>query len=245
MPSLNRKQHVLRRLAVNHELFRLFDSLPDICFFSKDRKGIFIMGNQAFLEKLGLDREEDLIGKNDYDFFPKRLIEIFQRDDQWVMNNRKPLVERVELVSNKDGSIDWHITTKVPLISRHDVVMGIAGVTRDFRKSGESWRPHQQFAEVIQYINQNYNRSITVEKLASIMCLSVNQFIVKFKQVFQISPIKFLTRYRIHRACHDLLHTDQTITQIALSNGFYDHSHFIRYFRSTMGMTPNQYRHSR
>ncbi len=200
------------------------------------------MGNRPFLAKLGLDREDDLIGKDDFDFFPSRLVEIFLRDDQRVIKTREPLIDRVELVSNNDGSIDWHITTKVPLISRNDFVLGIAGIMRDFRKSRESWRPHQQFAEVIQYINQNYNGSIQVEKLASLMYLSVNQFERKFKQVFQISPIKFLTGYRVHRACYDLLHTDHTITQIATENGFYDHSHFIRHFRNAMGMTPNQYR---
>jgi PAS domain S-box-containing protein len=236
------KTQLLRRLRANSDLFRLFDSLTDVCFFAKDCKGRFIMGNRAFLEKLGLDREDDLIGKDDFDFFPARLVEIFLRDDQRVIRTGKPLIDRVELVSNSDGSIDWHITTKVPLVSRNNRALGIAGIMRDFRKSGEHWHPHQPFGAVIEHINQNYNRVIHVEELASLMYLSVNQFERKFKQVFQISPMRFLTGYRVHRACYDLLHTGHTITQIALRNGFYDHSHFIRNFRNAMGMTPNQYR---
>ncbi len=236
------KLRLLRRLEVNADLFRLFDSLTDVCFFAKDLRGRFLMGNRAFLEKLGLDREEDLIGRDDFDFFPARLVEIFLRDDQHVMRTREPLIDRVELVSNSDGSIDWHITTKVPLVSRRNAALGIAGVTRDFRKSGEQWRPHQQFAAVIEHINQHYNSPLQVEDLASLMYLSVNQFERKFKQVFQISPMKFLTGYRVHRACYDLLHTDHSITQIAIRNGFYDHSHFIRHFRTAMGITPHQYR---
>ena len=236
------KVRLLQRLQANGDLFRLFDSLPGVCFFAKDRKGRFIMGNRAFLEKLGLDREEDLIGRDDFEFFPERLVEIFLRDDQRVIKTGEPLIDRVELVSNSDGSIDWHITTKVPLVSRNNFTVGVAGVTRDYRESGEPWRPHQQFGPVIEHINQNYSRPIHVEELASLMHLSVNPFERKFKQVFQISPIKFLTGYRIHRACYDLLHTDHTITQIAIRNGFYDHSHFIRHFRNAMGTTPNQYR---
>lgn len=236
------KIRLLQRLKANSDLFRLFDSLTDVCFFAKDCRGRFIMGNRAFLEKLGIDREDDLIGRDDFDFFPARLVEIFLRDDQWVIRTGKPLIDRVELVSNSDGSIDWHITTKVPLVSRNNHALGIAGITRDFRRSGEHWHPHQPFAPVIEHINQNYNRAIHVEELASLMYLSVNQFERKFKQVFQISPMKFLTGYRVHRACYDLLHTDHTVTQIAIRNGFYDHSHFIRHFRNAMGMTPNQYR---
>ena len=144
--------------------------------------------------------------------------------------------------SKSDGCSDWHITTKVPLMSRNNHAIGIAGITREFRRSGERWRPHQQFAAVIEHIDKNYSQAIQVEELASLMFLSVNQFERKFKQVFQVSPVKFLTGYRVHRACYDLLHTDHTITQIAIRNGFYDHSHFIRHFRETMGMTPNQYR---
>ncbi|HNS21910.1 MAG TPA: AraC family transcriptional regulator [Sedimentisphaerales bacterium] len=236
------KVRLLRRLTANPDLFRLFDSLPDVCFFAKDRRGKFIMGNRAFLEKLGLDREEDLIGKDDFDFFPARLVEIFLRDDQRVIKTGEPLIDRVELVSNSEGSIDWHITTKVPLVSRNNHAVGIAGITRDFRRSGERWRPHQQFAAVIDHIDQHYSQAIQVEELASLMFLSVNQFERKFKQVFQVSPVKFLTGYRVHRACYDLLHTDHSITQVAIRNGFYDHSHFIRHFRNAMGMTPNQYR---
>ena len=236
------KIRLLQRLKANADLFRLFDSLADVCFFAKDRRGRFIMGNRAFLEKLGLDREEDLIGRDDFAFFPARLVEIFLRDDQRVMRTREPLIDRVELVSNSEGSVDWHITSKVPLISQNNCALGIAGVTRDFRKSGEHWRPHQQFAAVIEHINQHYGSPIQVEELASLLYLSVNQFERKFKQVFQISPMRFLTGYRVHRACYDLLHTDHTITQVAIRNGFYDHSHFIRHFRHAMGMTPNQYR---
>jgi len=242
MGDLSFKTRLLQRLKVNADLFRLFDSLVDVCFFAKDSRGRFLMGNRAFLEKLGLDREEDLIGKDDFAFFPARLVEIFLRDDRRVMRTGEPLIDRVELVSNSDGSIDWHITTKVPLVSRNGRPLGIAGVTREFRSAGEHWRPHQQFAAVIEHINQHYSRPLQVEELASLLYLSVNQFERKFKQVFQISPMKFLTGYRVHRACYDLLHTDHTITQVALRNGFYDHSHFIRHFRTAMGMTPNQYR---
>lgn len=242
MPDPTFKVRLLQRMRANSDLFRLFDSLRDVCFFAKDSRGRFIMGNRTFLEKLGLDREDDLVGKDDFAFFPARLVEIFLRDDQRVIRTGEPLIDRVELVSNSDGSIDWHITTKVPLVSRNGSMLGIAGITRDFRKSGEHWRPHQQFAAVIEHINQNYNQTIQVEELASLMYLSVNQFERKFKQVFQVSPMKFLTGYRVHRACYDLLHTDHSITQIAMRNGFYDHSHFIRHFRNAMGMTPNQYR---
>jgi len=238
------KTRILQRLKANSDLFRLFDSLTDVCFFAKDWRGQFIMGNRAFLEKLGLDREEDLIGKNDLDFLPARLVEIFLRDDQWVIRTGKPLIDRVELLSNSEGSVDWHITTKVPLVARNNHTLGIAGITRDFRRSGERWRPHRQFAAVIEHIDRNYGQPIQVENLASLMFLSINQFERKFKQVFQVSPMKFLTGYRVHRACYDLLHTDHTITQIAIRNGFYDHSHFTRHFRNAMGMTPNQYRRS-
>lgn len=242
MSDADFKTRLLQRLKVDSDTFRLFDSLSDICFFAKDKRGRFIMGNRAFLEKLGLNREEDLIGRDDFDFFPARLVEIFLRDDRRVIRTRQALVDRVELVSSSEGSIDWHITTKVPLVSRNNAVLGIAGVTRAFRKSGEQWRPHQLFAAVIEHINQHYGSPIEVEELASLMYLSINQFERKFKQVFQISPMKFLTGYRVHRACYDLLHTDHSITQIAMRNGFYDHSHFIRHFRNAMGMTPNQYR---
>jgi AraC-like DNA-binding protein len=47
---------------------------------------------------------------------------------------------------------------------------------------------------------------------------------------------------RVLAACDLLEHTDQSVTEIALEVGFYDHSDFSRQFRKIMGQSPTDYR---
>jgi len=49
----------------------LFDDLPGVSFFVKDREHKLVMVNSGFLPRLGLSQEE-LFGKTDFDIFPAR-----------------------------------------------------------------------------------------------------------------------------------------------------------------------------
>jgi AraC-like DNA-binding protein len=56
------------------------------------------------------------------------------------------------------------------------------------------------------------------------------------------TPIKYLQRYRLNQACHLLLDSDKTITEIALKVGFTDAGYFSRLFHREMGVSPDKYR---
>ncbi len=52
----------------------------------------------------------------------------------------------------------------------------------------------------------------------------------------------YFQRKRIHRACHRLLTTKVTATEIAHLLGYADSAHFNRRFKETTGLTPRAYR---
>src|SRR5262245_50190102 len=112
----------------------LFDYLPDVYMFVKDREGRFVRCNRAFVRLVHKNHEEEVLGARDADFFPGHLAENYTRDDNSVMTSGKPIVDRVELVRNPDGSIDWFNTSKTPVSSRNGTIIGIAGITRDLTK---------------------------------------------------------------------------------------------------------------
>lgn len=78
------------------ELVRLFDLLPDVNFFIKDRAGRFMALNRCGWEYCGVQREKDAIGKTDLDFFPRRRASEYRKDDEAVMRSGKAIVNRVE-----------------------------------------------------------------------------------------------------------------------------------------------------
>ena len=49
--------------------------------------------NKKFLPRIGLDSNEELFGKTDFDLFPPRLAEHFRRDDKAVMQSGKPMLK--------------------------------------------------------------------------------------------------------------------------------------------------------
>ena len=58
------------------------------------------------------------------------------------------------------------------------------------------------------------------------------------------TPMDYLNRQRIERACYEISTTDDSITDIAYRNGFNDLSYFIRTFKKYKGTTPGKYKKS-
>jgi PAS domain S-box-containing protein len=223
-------------------IMALFSALGDIYFFIKDTEGRFLAGNNLQLEKLGLDSEEQLIGKTDYDFFPSYMIAHYAEDDKQVIQSGQPILRRVELVANPDGSVSWHVTSKFPLYNKSGTCVGIVGSMRDFDHSDNAWQPYRRMNAVVEYISQHYTDPIEIADLASVASLSISQLERRFRTVFEQTPARFIIRYRLTRASQILMHSDATVSQIAQNVGFYDHSHFTREFQKLFGIAPGRYR---
>jgi len=220
----------------------LFDHIPDVCFFVKDPAGRFVRCNQAFLNLVGRTREEEVLGARDLDFFPASLAENYMNDDRVVLRSGKPLVNRVELMRNPGGSIDWFTTTKLPLLDRQGLTIGVAGTTRDVKKMNSVAAHFLSWAPVLETMLSEYSDDHSAAELASKVGLSVSQFNRQFKKKFHTTPRSYLTNVRINAACQLLVSTEQPISEIALQTGFYDQSHFSNRFARLRGMAPSQYR---
>ena len=123
------------RSPLTHPLANLFEVTPDTYFFVKDTQSRFVDANRGFVEMLGAQHISEILGKTDLDFSPRALAEKFRKDDRTVMRTKRPITNGLEMVPNADGSISWHITSKVPLYDDSGKVCGLAGITQDLRKS--------------------------------------------------------------------------------------------------------------
>jgi len=112
-----------------HLLLDLMDRVPDVIYF-KDTKGKFVMVNQAHAKGLGL-KPQDLIGKSDFDLFPKERAESMTKDDLYVIRNGKPIIDKIERATRPDGEDNYVSTTKIPRFDKQGRVIGLMGITRD------------------------------------------------------------------------------------------------------------------
>ena len=241
---LRQHREFLARIDESSRFEVLFDYLPDVYFFVKDRSGRFMRCNRAFANLVRARSEEEVLGLRDGDFFPSGLADNYVSDDHTVMATGKPIIQKLELVCSAQGCMNWHSTTKLPLLDIRGEIIGIAGVTRDFSRMKSTGEHLSYWAPVLETIINNHSEPLSMALLAAKLSLSVSQFERRFKKRFQTTPRKYLTNVRINAACQLLTSTDLPISAIALQTGFYDQSHLNKQFIKTKGSTPAQYRRS-
>ncbi len=94
----------------------------------------------------------------------------------------------------------------------------------------------------VNYINNNFERDISLGDIAKFVFLSSSYFIRAFKEEMGISPINYLLKVRVERAKELLADTDLKISDIALNVGFSNQQRFNEIFKKYAGMTPLHYR---
>ncbi|SDL63956.1 AraC-type DNA-binding protein [Sediminibacillus halophilus] len=95
---------------------------------------------------------------------------------------------------------------------------------------------------VTDAIKQSYEQDWTLRGMAEIARLNKYQFAHLFKERTGISPYSWLQLYRLIRSQPDLIHTDKTVLQIAMTHGFKNVSAYIRLFKKVYGTAPSESR---
>ncbi len=114
------------------------DNIPD-SIFAKDTEGRYLLVNKAFSVLHGAKSPDELLGKTAFDLFPKERAAALHADDMQVMRSRGISTESERTALDAEGNVKWLQTTKVPLIDKDEMAVGIVGVHRDVtqRKKAE------------------------------------------------------------------------------------------------------------
>lgn len=92
------------------------------------------------------------------------------------------------------------------------------------------------------FISQFYNQPITLDDAARAASLSATYFSKKFKAVTGFGFKEYLNSIRIQKACKELLHTKDSVTDIALRCGFENSNYFGDLFYKINGVSPRAWR---
>lgn len=96
--------------------------------------------------------------------------------------------------------------------------------------------------KMIKYINKNYKKKITLDKLARESGYNSSYVSQLFKAYLGINFYDYLTRIRLREATRELSRTENKILDIALENGFPDMKAFNSTFKENFGKSPTEYR---
>ena len=227
------------------QVLDLFDALPDVHLFVKDRDSRFVKVNAAWLAMHGLATAAEAIGKADDDFHPPALAAQYVAEDRRVMRSGRPLRDQAWLVGDHTGMPQWYLCTKLPLFDDEGRVIGLAGILRPFDQAGSAPADYGRLTPAMEYVLANYSRPLTVAAMARRAGLSPSQLQREFRRLFKITAGDYILRLRLLMARRRLRSTTDPIGRIATECGFYDQAHFTRAFKKHTGQTPLAYRRGR
>ena len=118
----------------------------------------------------------------------------------------------------------------------------LSSLIEEMIKSKGPKAQREDIKNVEKMMMDNPTRLFKVEELAKLCNLSVSRFLHVFKKETGLTFKEYSLKLRVVEAKKLLLNTDMQISEIALDTGFYDQSHFTRYFKSFAGLTPDKFR---
>jgi len=230
-------------LQLDSTVLNLFELVPNLHFFIKDRSGRLVHCNETHRrEILRYEPASTIYGKGNYDFFPNALAVSFAEDDRRVIDSGEPLIERVELNIASSGSLCWFCTSKFPARNSQDQVVGLFGISRRLQIADRRLREYELLMPSINHIHDHITETIQVSELAELCDMTEVTFRREFRKLFRMTPLKFIIRLRIHRACARLSESANPVGIVASECGFDDQNYFTRQFRNVMSMTPSEFR---
>jgi PAS domain S-box-containing protein len=111
----------------------LIDNVPDYIYV-KDAGSRFVVANRAAAELVGTKNPEDLLGKTDFDYYPKEIASAFYADEQAILHSGKPVVNKEEESVDTEGNAKWNSTSKVAWRDRAGRLIGTMGIGRDITR---------------------------------------------------------------------------------------------------------------
>jgi len=116
----------------------------------------------------------------------------------------------------------------------HEIIRTILG----FGANNTQTIQNQKLNIVIQHINSNYEKELSLDDLAT---LSKSHFLKLFSASLDMTPMAYLTHIRLQNAKKMLLSHKLTITDISRQCGFNSPSYFSKIFKNSYNETPKEF----
>ncbi|WP_308776233.1 AraC family transcriptional regulator [uncultured Bilophila sp.] len=104
----------------------------------------------------------------------------------------------------------------------------------------DAYKDESGIGAVCAYLEEHSAEPVSLERLGEIAGLSKYYLLRSFTKQKGISPYRYLETIRIAKA-RKLLERNVPLIEAALQTGFADQSHFSRFFKRLIGVTPRQY----
>lgn len=149
LKKINHKYITLEAISEKANLLEaIVDNIP-VAIFMKDKENDyrFTLWNKM-AEKLWGLKQKEILGKNDYDFFPEAEGDFFRKKDEQVLSSNKPLYIEEESITLQNAEVLYLKTRKVPIEERY-----LLGVSEDITERREKDKRLNTLYSMIQESN--------------------------------------------------------------------------------------------
>ncbi len=100
----------------------------------------------------------------------------------------------------------------------------------------------ERIKKMIEYVRENYAQKLSLDEIAAAADISSRECTRCFHRCLGMTPIQYVTQYRLQAATDLLLSTTESVLEISEACGFSSPSYFSRTFSEALGCTPKKYR---
>jgi len=93
-----------------------------------------------------------------------------------------------------------------------------------------------------EYIDTHLHEDLTLERLAKRVHFNKTYFVQRFKSLWGVPPMKYVSNLRCQKAKQLLLDTDLSVSDISAMTGFQSPHYFSAVFKKYTGCSPNDFR---
>ncbi len=133
-------------------LHTLIDTVPDLIWL-KDSEGVYLRCNQRFEQFFGA-REEEIVGKTDYDFVERELADFFRANDRAAMEKDGRSINEEEVRFASDGHSEILETTKIPMRDVQGNLIGVLGIGHDITERKRAERALSDSEKQLRFVLQ-------------------------------------------------------------------------------------------
>lgn len=158
--AIQRKKIHQETLISKQILRKVLDNIP-INVFWKDAASNFLGVNAISLKEMGLEKESDVIGKSDFDFYDKMDAAKYKADEQAIMLSGKPKLNYQESHIKNDEK-KCYLTNKLPFFDEDNKVIGIVGTSEDISERKRIQMELEKLSGELKLQNETKNKFFSI-----------------------------------------------------------------------------------
>ena len=121
------------------QFLNILERVPNAMFMIKNLDSRYVFMSAALRRVIHIDDASQVIGKTDFDLFPKMIAESFRQNDLIVFEHGKPLINELHLTLFYCHAARWSFSSKYPVLNREGKVFGLVTINElldDVRGNG-------------------------------------------------------------------------------------------------------------